>query len=81
MNYAWRLIDTGSCSAAYNMALDEAIAITVRQDLSPPTLRIYGWNQPSLSIGCFQKSGDAVQNQDGDIFDRGEGFIVGQEKL
>jgi len=58
MNYAWRLIDTGSCSAAYNMALDEAIAITVRQDLSPPTLRIYGWNRPSLSIGCFQKSGD-----------------------
>jgi len=58
MSYAWRFIDTGSCSAAYNMALDEAIAIAVRQNLSPPTLRIYGWNQRSVSIGYFQRSGD-----------------------
>jgi lipoyl(octanoyl) transferase len=58
MSHAWRLIDTGSCNAAYNMALDEAIALAVRQDLSPPTLRIYGWDQRSVSIGYFQRSGD-----------------------
>jgi lipoyl(octanoyl) transferase len=58
MSNAWRIIDTGSCSAAYNMALDESIAIAVRQDISPPTLRIYGWDQPSVSIGCFQRSGN-----------------------
>ena len=54
----WRFIDTGSCPAAYNMALDEAIAVAVRQDLAPPTLRVYGWVAPSLSIGCFQRAED-----------------------
>lgn len=58
MGSAWRVIDTGSCSAAFNMALDEAIAMAVRLNLSPPTLRIYGWNQRSVSIGYFQRSGD-----------------------
>lgn len=54
----WRFIDTGPCSAAYNMALDEAIATAVRKDLSPPVLRIYGWDKTSVSIGVFQKTGD-----------------------
>lgn len=55
MTEKWRLIDTGSCDAAYNMALDEAVAFHVRKESSPPTLRLYGWNVPSVSIGCFQK--------------------------
>ena len=69
MTDTWRFIDTGSCGAAYNMALDEAIAIAVRQNLYPPTLRIYRWNRPSLSIGYFQKSGevDARYCRDKDI--------------
>jgi lipoate-protein ligase A len=40
------------------MAFDEAIAFTVRRDAAPPTLRIYGWNVPSVSIGYFQRTGD-----------------------
>jgi lipoate-protein ligase A len=40
------------------MALDEAIAIDVRKDNAPPTLRLYGWDVPSVSIGCFQKISD-----------------------
>lgn len=40
------------------MALDEAIAISVREDNVPPTLRIYGWILPSVSVGCFQRIGD-----------------------
>ncbi len=52
----WRLIDSGPCRAAYNMALDEAIALSVRRQLSPPTLRFYGWNRASLSLGAFQRS-------------------------
>lgn len=51
----WRLIDSGPCFAAYNMAVDEAIAIAVRHGDSPPTLRLYGWDSPSVSIGAFQK--------------------------
>lgn len=54
----WRFIDTGSCSASYNMALDEAIATEIRRGSSQPTLRIYGWNMPSVSIGYFQKVRD-----------------------
>ncbi len=40
------------------MALDEAISKSVRQKLSPPTLRIYQWAMPSISIGYFQKVSD-----------------------
>lgn len=58
MTNAWRFIDTGPCSATYNMALDEAIAIAVRKDNTPPTLRLYGWNMPSVSLGYFQKISD-----------------------
>jgi len=54
----WRFIDTGLCRASYNMALDEAIAITVKKGNSPPVLRLYGWDSPSVSIGYFQKACD-----------------------
>jgi len=40
------------------MAIDEAIAISVRKGDVPPTLRLYGWDVPSVSIGCFQKIRD-----------------------
>ena len=54
----WRLIDSGKCDAAYNMALDEAIATYVRRGRSKPTLRLYGWESPSVSLGSFQKISD-----------------------
>lgn len=40
------------------MALDEAISTEVRRGPSPPTLRLYGWEKPSLSLGCFQSVSD-----------------------
>jgi lipoate-protein ligase A len=55
MTEKWRFLDTGSHPAAYNMALDEAIAVAVKQESAPPTLRLYGWCEPSVSIGYFQK--------------------------
>ncbi|MFZ6017084.1 MAG: lipoate--protein ligase family protein [Nitrospirota bacterium] len=58
MTDVWRFIDTGSRSAACNMALDEAITTAVRKDNVSPTLRLYGWNIPSVSLGCFQKISD-----------------------
>lgn len=51
----WRFIDSGACTASYNMAVDEAIAASVREGKSPATLRLYEWTSPSVSIGCFQK--------------------------
>ena len=58
MEKIWRLIDSGPCRASYNMALDEAIATYVKKRESPPTLRLYVWDRPSLSLGCFQKVSD-----------------------
>jgi lipoate-protein ligase A len=40
------------------MALDEAILKAVSEALSPPTLRLYQWSVPSISIGYFQKLSD-----------------------
>jgi lipoate-protein ligase A len=40
------------------MSLDEAISEAVRKSLSPPTLRLYQWDRPSLSLGYFQKLSD-----------------------
>lgn len=54
----WRLINSGACDAAYNMALDEAIATAVRRGQAPPTLRFYSWKSPAVSLGAFQKTSD-----------------------
>lgn len=53
-----RLIEQEGNSAFFNMALDEAISEAVRKGLSPPTLRFYQWNRPSISIGYFQRASD-----------------------
>jgi lipoate-protein ligase A len=58
MEGKWRLIDSGPCGAFHNMALDEAVAAYVRKEKAPPTLRLYGWDRPSLTLGCFQKTSD-----------------------
>ena len=54
----WRLVDSGPCAASYNMALDEAIATEVRKGNAPATLRFYGWERASVSLGLFQKITD-----------------------
>ncbi|MBA4372851.1 MAG: hypothetical protein C0402_08290 [Thermodesulfovibrio sp.] len=58
MKQTWRVIDSGPCEAAFNMALDEALAFSVRQGSSPPVLRFYGWKKPSVTLGCFQRTAD-----------------------
>ncbi|MEN6413396.1 MAG: biotin/lipoate A/B protein ligase family protein [Veillonellales bacterium] len=56
----WRVIDTGLMDAAANMAIDEAILLSHTRDEVPPTLRLYGWKQPAVSLGYFQKSQDEI---------------------
>jgi lipoate-protein ligase A len=51
----WRSIDSGPCAASHNMAVDEALALSVRNRHSPPVLRFYEWLEPSVTIGSFQK--------------------------
>jgi lipoate-protein ligase A len=45
-----------------NMAVDEAISSAVRKGKSPPTLRLYAWNAPSVSLGYFQSIKDIDLN-------------------
>lgn len=52
----WRLLRNGDQSPAMNMAVDEALMYSVGQADAPPTLRLYGWNPPTLSIGYFQRA-------------------------
>jgi lipoyl(octanoyl) transferase len=51
----WRLLDTGEGTGAWNMAVDEAILEAHRLGLAPPTLRVYRWARPTLSLGYAQK--------------------------
>jgi lipoyl(octanoyl) transferase len=51
----WRYIDSGNCSPSFNMALDEALLKWHSEGKIPPTIRFYGWDPATLSIGYFQK--------------------------
>jgi lipoate-protein ligase A len=54
----WRLIVDGAADGAGNMALDEAILGAVIEGQVPPTLRLYAWSPPCLSLGRSQPLGD-----------------------
>ena len=51
---AWRLIIDGPHDGAYNMAVDEAILRAHSSNEVPPTLRLYRWNPPAVSLGFSQ---------------------------
>jgi lipoate-protein ligase A len=55
MKPVWRALSHPPQSAEINMAIDEAVALAFSEGKVPPTLRLYRWAQPSLSIGSFQK--------------------------
>lgn len=50
----WRLIRSPPATGALQMATDEAIWQTVAQGQAPPTLRLYAWEPPCLSLGRHQ---------------------------
>jgi lipoate-protein ligase A len=54
----WRLIVDSEADGATNMALDEAIVSSVLEGASSPTLRLYSWSPPCLSLGRSQASTD-----------------------
>jgi lipoyl(octanoyl) transferase len=51
---AWRFLNTGRGEAAMNMALDEAMFLLHEAGMTPPTLRVYAWQTPTLSFGYAQ---------------------------
>ncbi len=52
----WRLIRSAPADGATQMATDEAIWRAVAEGLSPPTLRLYAWDPPCLSLGRHQRA-------------------------
>ncbi len=74
MSVAWRLLLSGAGEAGFNMAMDEAVALAVRRGWSPPTVRIYQWQAPAISLGCHQPA--SVLEQFGE--DRARGIPVVQ---
>lgn len=50
----WHYINSGKCSASYNMALDEALLEWHSKGEIGPVLRFYEWAPATLSIGYFQ---------------------------
>ena len=57
---SWRFLDTGFLTGYENMAIDEAVFTSCQEKKSPPTIRIYGWTPPAVSLGYFQKAENAV---------------------
>jgi lipoate-protein ligase A len=50
----WRLLPYAIGNPAWNMAADEAIFQTYLEGGVPPTLRFFGWDPATLSVGYFQ---------------------------
>jgi lipoate-protein ligase A len=55
---SWRLIRSAPADGATNMAVDEAILRAVVNGQVLPTLRLYAWEPPCLSLGRSQKVTD-----------------------
>jgi lipoyl(octanoyl) transferase len=54
MQKPYRFLDTHIQDAAMNMAIDEAIHTHHLRGDVPPTLRVFRWREPSISLGRFQ---------------------------
>jgi len=54
----WRLIVDGAARGAWNMAIDRAMLTAHAAGWTPPTLRLYRWSPPAVSLGRFQSADD-----------------------
>lgn len=53
---SWRLVIDGAMNGAWNMAADEAMLASSECRGCVPTLRLYRWSEPTLTIGYAQDS-------------------------
>jgi len=54
MSEPYRFLNTHAHDAAMNMAIDESILTHHLKGEMPPTLRVFRWAQPTISLGRFQ---------------------------
>jgi lipoate-protein ligase A len=50
----WRLVIDGPLDGALNMARDRSIQLARESGEAPPTLRLYRWRVPTITLGRFQ---------------------------
>lgn len=60
---SWRLILHPAAHGSWNMAVDEAILEAVCARIAPPTLRLYSWHPPCLSLGYAQSVNDVIKTE------------------
>ena len=58
MSEVWRVLLTEPAPGAWNMAVDEAMLEHIGRHESPPTLRLFAWEPPCLSLGHAQPFAD-----------------------
>ena len=52
----WRWISDGLHPAERNMAVDTSLLRDCERGRIPPTVRLYGWSEPAITIGYSQKA-------------------------
>ena len=52
--YEWQVIEDEPKDGESNMAIDRAILESCGLGAIPPTLRLYSWKRPTLSVGHAQ---------------------------
>ncbi len=60
MRYQWRLVLDPPLPGKLNMEKDLEIMEEVAEGFSPPTLRLYQWSPPAVSLGYFQDANEVV---------------------
>jgi len=77
MTDIWRLLITPPARGAWNMAVDESILEHIGRGESLPTLRLYAWQPPCLSLGHAQPFADVdvhrLNERDWDVVRRPTG--------
>ncbi len=63
MHELYRFIDTQVQDASMNMAIDEAVHTHHLRGVVPPTLRVFRWEQPSISLGRFQRLEREIESE------------------
>jgi lipoyl(octanoyl) transferase len=69
----WRFLSSKARDPYYNMACDEAVLLAVSKGIVPPTIRFFGWDPPTLSIGYFQQARRDVDIEK--LHEKGIGFV------
>lgn len=58
----WRLIITPPAAGGWNMAVDEALQISIGSHQEKPALRLFSWEPPCVSLGYAQPIADIDLN-------------------